>query len=458
MKRWPCPGKRKISLRLRLELLEDRQLLAGGVVAASFGAAASIPLVSVVGSQQPAEQETVSAPARFGSEADLRQYLIDQAVNQWKYYLGAHFPNNGWWFYGGGGIAFPLAFNTVASGEATNFIGNSDPSPPLNSGFSQTNVQVSGVDEADQVKTDGQYIYLLADQKLEILRALPATDLAVVSHAWIEGQALGLFLIDDRVAVISNVYDYQKYGRSDVKVTLFDVSDATSPKVVQETYLAGWYVTSRAIGYKVYVVLQSSFNVPAPQFQIIDNERVYETEAAYRARLAAMPLEAILPEIYSRSQPFGPLEEGGPLVDPSNLYRPISSDANNLLSVAAFDVTGSNPGPIDKVSVLSPQATTVYASEDSFYVISAPWCSDPNSVVSTIEKISLAGNKLDLTATGEVPGLILNQYSVDESNGYLRIATNVGHGITSKANLYILADEGGTLTIVGRLENLVPAE
>jgi len=48
-------------------------------------------------------------------------------------------------------------------------------------GFSETNVQVEGVDEADLVKTDGQYIYLTRNGKVYIVRAYPPEAAEVVS-------------------------------------------------------------------------------------------------------------------------------------------------------------------------------------------------------------------------------------------------------------------------------------
>src|SRR3989344_4882294 len=37
--------------------------------------------------------------------------------------------------------------------------------------YSKTNVQVEGVDEADMVKSDGRYIYVLTNNKVSIIRA-----------------------------------------------------------------------------------------------------------------------------------------------------------------------------------------------------------------------------------------------------------------------------------------------
>lgn len=75
-----------------------------------------------------------------------------------------------------------------------------------------------------------------------------------------------------------------------------------------------------------------------------------------------------------------------------------------------------------------------------------------------IVKIALDG--LDVTATGSVPGYLLNQFSMDEYNGYLRIATTVGGGFgfswfwvggASANDIYVL---DGDLNIVGSITDL----
>ncbi|MDA6131409.1 beta-propeller domain-containing protein, partial [Escherichia coli] len=40
--------------------------------------------------------------------------------------------------------------------------------------FSATNVQVAGIDEADLIKTDGTHIYKITDNKVQIIKAIPA--------------------------------------------------------------------------------------------------------------------------------------------------------------------------------------------------------------------------------------------------------------------------------------------
>ena len=70
---------------------------------------------------------------------------------------------------------------------------------------SDTNTQVEGVDEADIVKTDGNFIYLLHGQSLDIITAWPASSLAVSGSTDIEGQPLEMFVADDTIVVYSSV-------------------------------------------------------------------------------------------------------------------------------------------------------------------------------------------------------------------------------------------------------------
>ena len=53
--------------------------------------------------------------------------------------------------------------------------------PTEETGYSSTNVQVDGVDEADIIKTDGKYIYQVQGQRLTIVKAHPAIDMEIVN-------------------------------------------------------------------------------------------------------------------------------------------------------------------------------------------------------------------------------------------------------------------------------------
>lgn len=77
-----------------------------------------------------------------------------------------------------------------------------------------------------------------------------------------------------------------------------------------------------------------------------------------------------------------------------------------------------------------------------------------------IYKFAMDNGRLTYKASGEIPGTILNQFSMDESSGYFRIATTRGEvwrtdEHTSKNNVYVL---DGSLNITGKIEGIAPGE
>ena len=82
--------------------------------------------------------------------------------------------------------------------------------------FSGTNNQEQGVDEADFVKTDGSYVYMLnkgysdygryPSGKLHILDIPEVGNISYLSNISIEGHPTEMLLVDDKAIVYSNVY------------------------------------------------------------------------------------------------------------------------------------------------------------------------------------------------------------------------------------------------------------
>ena len=87
--------------------------------------------------------------------------------------------------------------------------------------FSGTNNQEQGIDEADFVKTDGSYIYLVnqgysdwgvyPSGKVHILEIPEVGDVSYLSNVSIEGHPNEMLLVDDKAVVYSNVYIYSYY-------------------------------------------------------------------------------------------------------------------------------------------------------------------------------------------------------------------------------------------------------
>jgi uncharacterized secreted protein with C-terminal beta-propeller domain len=96
---------------------------------------------------------------------------------------------------------------------------------------------------------------------------------------------------------------------------------------------------------------------------------------------------------------------------------------------------------------------TAYVSQTNIYITSRK-----GGDSTAIHKIGIDGGEISYAANGTVPGHVLNQFSIDESGGYFRVATtrgNVGSSVPSTSNVYVL---NSGLRIVGRLEGLAPGE
>jgi uncharacterized secreted protein with C-terminal beta-propeller domain len=73
-----------------------------------------------------------------------------------------------------------------------------------------------------------------------------------------------------------------------------------------------------------------------------------------------------------------------------------------------------------------------------------------------VHKIEINAGKIEYKTAGEVPGRVLNQFSMDENNGYFRIATTTGNWQLETSNHMYVLDSG--LKVVGKVEDLAPGE
>ena len=156
-------------------------------------------------------------------------------------------------------------------------------------------------------KTDGDYIYAVRDNEFVIIDSWPADETKIVSrHSLGEsnsrnGWARSLFLKGDRAAVFSQIYDSTSSSQdafNGTRVTIFDVSDRTNPTVERRLDIEGWFSQGRMIGGDVYLVSNSSLELPRSTWDMAYDddprlpERTWnETEAELRQKVdAARPI------------------------------------------------------------------------------------------------------------------------------------------------------------------------
>lgn len=339
------------------------------------------------------------------------------------------------------------------------------------SDYSKTNVQVEGVDEADIVKTDGSYIYLVKGERVIIALAYPAGDMKIVSTLDFTDKNFApneMYVDDKHLIVIGQTYKYREnppmimpmnetskkispdiypppYQRDTVKAIIYDIGDKSAVKQVRELELDGRYVSSRKIGEAFYLLANRSICY-YPQKEIEDPKPFYRDTAAG---------DAYVDIDYSCIKCFPDFMVPNYLIVAGiNLDRP-----DEKADVSTYLGSGENIYASMKNLYVAVTSYHYGILEDSINKI-LPGARPVDRNKTKIYKFALNDGKLSYTAGGEVPGIILNQFSMDEYNDYFRIATTSGDiwrtgEYTSKNNVYVL-DSG--LNVSGKLEDIAPGE
>jgi inhibitor of cysteine peptidase len=352
--------------------------------------------------------------SKFTSYAQLQNFVSTNAK-----YAGFHWRNIN---------LVPVPAPT--SGEGADFA-------PAVPDYSTTNIQVAGVDEADIVKTDGEYIYLASGNKTIIVKAYPPEQAQVLSKIELGGTVIGIFINGDRLVVFEEDTPYYSYD--DVRlgptgeffmplvvsprtyIKIYDISDRENPRLQREVSSDGQYISSRMIGDYAYVVI---------------SEPVYGEDN-----------EVDLPRIYS-----GGNEKEIPATD--IYYSDVADYYYTYTTIMAVNTQNDGQEPTYE-TILLGASSNLYVSTDNIYLTFPVWGRDVgDSQKTSIHRIHIEGSAMNYTASGEVPGALLNQFSMDEYGDYFRVATTTWDG-TSQNNVYIL---NMSLNITGSLTGLAPGE
>ena len=296
--------------------------------------------------------------------------------------------------------------------------------------FSGTNIQVEGVDEADIVKTDGWFIYMAKDDTIVIVRAYPPEEAEVVARIRIYQWVQDLFVAGDKMVVFARLSRsvYRDILGSEpppgfeatTTILVYDISDRASPEKEREVTVDGAYFNSRMIGDYVYAIVREGAGIR-------DDEVVLPCYSSEKRRWE---------------------------VEPTDIYYVNQSDVGFVYTNVLVINVQDPDAEFTAETFLLGAATNLYVSLGNIYIAAGQWGGN-----TAIYKIGIDEGAISYVADGSVPGHVLNQFSMDENDGYFRIATTDGRarrsGSASSSNVYVL---NGSLGIVGRLEGLAPGE
>lgn len=325
--------------------------------------------------------------------------------------------------------------------------------------YSETNIQVEGVDEADIIKTDGDYIYTIAQGNLVIIEAYPARNANILSTTKLDDfSPRELFIHKNRLLIfgstnyrfenqqgkpVGEIMPYPRYVNV-MSVKLFDISDREDPILLKIVDFEGSYLTSRKIGSNAYFVVNSY-----PHY--------------YRDR---PPCEEIIPLYWETKANEKPkLEDMEPIARCVDIGYIEPIQASNFITIASISMTDEDKDVEKEVIVGSGQ--NVYASLENLYIAQTSWprynalgrLKEDAVQKTVITKFALDDGEIGYMGTGDVKGHILNQFSMDEYDNHFRIATTISgysnNQDTSTNNMYVLDED---LNVVGELEGIAPGE
>ena len=325
--------------------------------------------------------------------------------------------------------------------------------------FSGTNVQEAGVDEADIVKTDGRRIFTLSAGRLVVVDAASRTRTGEVTVA--EGWGRELFIDGDGLLLITRSTS-DANDRSETVLQRIDVSGDT-PQIIGTVNVQGDYTSARSVGGTARVIMrydpQWSFPFVFPQNE--DAEDVAET--ANRAAVLNSTLDDWLPHYTTGTADSS---TGSLMVPCGDVHAPSVFSGFGVTTVISVPI-GGDFDPSSSTAVMAP-GDTVYASTGSLYVATTRWVEsdtfeDDDAFEdawrgrrTSIHRFDISGAEASYEASGEVLGVIHNQFSLSEHNGHLRVVTTVGGpwGDESESHVRVLSTDGDDLVEVGSVGNI----
>lgn len=407
--------------------------------------------------QSSCETLTAERSARADSDVAQMREMVTYARGVWRRSAGDACPkDHSLWpdtigeSFGRGG----LGLTGTGGAEAV---------PPPSS--SRTNVQVRGVDEADRVKHDGAYVYLLSGSALHILEAKGARRIARIA---LPGRGRQLFLEGDRLVVYASTgdrpippcpyaYDCEVVGDgTHTQLLVYRITDRGHPQLERTVKLSGSLLAARRIGSAVHTVVADQA-LPLSHRAAPDAMPQCGLNAAARAR-AEKRWSKLLADTEAEIRAYW---SQLPTVSDGESTRTLCSaysarvPGTALTSLVSIDLLEPNKAPV--AHTVRSGGGIVYASAQ--HMILAVY----QSVQTELHAFRIDGGMegTRYLGSGIVPGHLINQFAMDEHEGVLRVASTRGRvpdpGVESMVSTLALSPRGN-LVSVGVLEHLAPHE
>lgn len=367
--------------------------------------------VATLGEQQGRLDETTAMPAisiTIGQTIGNYKYVQFKDINEYKKHMHTAEKH----------VIFDLEEKYVTSDGAeiasgtTNGVTEDSASAESES---TTNLQVQGVDEADILKNDGRYLYytsnnekiIIVDTKNELKVVatinkpdyissfndmyLDGDNLIVIGQGWCGGGTDAYPVVgeedteEDRLELDNN----RNFGI----VQVYNIKDKANPVASRTIQLSGNFEMTRKIDDKLYI-MTSEYNYN------------------YNKK---NDLNEVLPFYLDSNE-----SSNTKYLDINDIYKQDWSEGKSTNLLAVIDLTGKSS--MKPVAIIGDRIENEYMSKDGFYIVSEHTNKAGNDE-TVIGKFDIVNSGLNYVASNAVEGSTLNQFSMDEYKGVLRVAT-----------------------------------
>ena len=318
--------------------------------------------------------------------------------------------------------------------------------------FAETNTREQGVGEADRVLTDGEYLYVqtfngfIAIFKTEGDGSLTLTGEVDCGFDNGDGEDYAhrntnvseFYVSGDRLIATVTCYRYGEDWSMDKDLTgvmVYDIADRADPTLLRSYFQDGYYVSSRTVGDSLL---------------LISNYYIDSYAATYT-------VDTVIPGTYTDGCDEKCLVAAGDIAV-VNTARP-----DSYVVVGKIDLSDLSKTPQN--TVLFGGGCEVYCTTDTLYVYNTEynwstaftdmvWRSGSSSdtkTKTTVLSFDITGEKPEFRAQGTVEGYLLNTWSLDAYNGFLRLAVTKN----DENAVYVLNE---ALEPVGELTGVAPGE
>lgn len=353
--------------------------------------------------------------------------------------------------------------------------------------YGETNEQVQGVSEADIIKNDGEYLYVIDpdnadwssfydemdanrnDPEAEIPRLQYNCSVSIikadsdgnmnrVSQVFINEDAENIYhmfldeiyVSGDKLVAIAEVkiyddtdedaYDNIYYGGyntdSKTMAVCFDISDRSAPTEMWRIYQDGSYVSSRLINDQLVLLSEYGVNLSDDEEEIVEDCIPTVGYNADECERIACDCIVVMEQIYDTT----------------------------YLVTSTLDIDGKDTL---KTQAVLGAGDNVYCTTETLYATSNDYNVEYgdggvieifgyDEIKTQIYKFDIRDYDIAYMGNTSVEGSALNQFSMDEHNGYLRIATTSGSWGDSLTNQLYILDEN--LQTVGKIEGIAKGE